>query len=49
MSLAPLLEMMGMRAPLEELEDWLWRLHEPDAPRLDIICRQLFDFMSPRK
>ena len=39
---SPLLEMMGMRATLEELEDWLWRLHEPDAPRQDAICRHLF-------
>ena len=40
---SPLLEMMGMRAMLEELEDWLWRLHDPDAPRVDALCRQLFD------
>src|SRR5690606_11938462 len=31
----PLLEMMGMRATLEKLDDWLWRLHDPDAARLD--------------
>jgi (p)ppGpp synthase/HD superfamily hydrolase len=37
----PLLEMMGMRAILEELEDWLWRLHEPDAGRVDALCRHL--------
>lgn len=42
----PLLEMMGMRATLEEVQDWLWRLHEPDAPRVDALCRQLFDHVA---
>ena len=39
---APVLEMMGMHAILDELQDWLWRLHEPDASRVDAVCRQLF-------
>ncbi|MCC6457352.1 MAG: TGS domain-containing protein [Caldilineaceae bacterium] len=43
---SPLLEMMGMRALREEVEEWLWRLHEPDAERVDAACRQLFDHLS---
>lgn len=37
----PLLAMMGMRTVLEQLEEWLWRLHEPDAGRVDALCRHL--------
>jgi GTP pyrophosphokinase len=42
----PLLEMMGMRATLDELEEWLWRLHEPDTQRVDALCRQLFEHVA---
>lgn len=33
--LIPLLEMLGMRALRDEVELWLWRLHEPNAARLE--------------
>ncbi len=43
---SPLLEMMGMRALREELESWLWQLHEDDAVRLETACRHLFAQLS---
>ncbi len=41
--LSPLLEMMGMRALREEVEAWLWRLHEPDAERIDQSAHTVFE------
>lgn len=44
--LGPLLEMMGMRALREELETWLWRLHEPDAVGLDACAQSVFQHVA---
>jgi (p)ppGpp synthase/HD superfamily hydrolase len=46
--LGPLLDMLGMRAWREELDLWLWRLHDPDAERAGQSCRELFDEVQMR-
>ena len=46
--LGPLLDMLGMRAWREELDIWLWRLHDPDADRAAHICHELFGDVRAR-
>lgn len=40
--LLPLLDMMGMGEPAATVQNWLWRLHEPDSETIDQTCGRLF-------
>ncbi len=46
--LDPLLDMLGMRAWREELDLWLWRLHDPTADRTAAVGVALFDEVQRR-
>ena len=46
--LDPLLDMLGMRAWREELDLWLWRLHDPDADQTAGAAVSLFDEVQRR-